>query len=177
MVFQIKKKNSLFNLINLNKGIKNYFFDISNKQKVKKAILKNKPDFIFHLAAQALVKTLLFPTETWTTNTLGTINILDSLRYLNSKCSIILITSDKVYKNIEIKKGYKENDILGSDDPYSASKASAELAIQSYIKSFLGFKKNLSFGVARAGNVIGGGDWSEDRLIPDCVKYWKKKKL
>ena len=172
-----KKKNSLFNLINLNKGIKNYFFDISNKQKVKKAILKNKPDFIFHLAAQALVKnSFLFPTETWTTNTLGTINILDSLRYLNSKCSIILITSDKVYKNIEIKKGYKENDILGSDDPYSASKASAELAIQSYIKSFLGFKKNLSFGVARAGNVIGGGDWSEDRL-PDCVKYWKKKKI
>ena len=82
-----KKKNSLFNLINLNKGIKNYFFDISNKQKVKKAILKNKPDFIFHLAAQALVKnSFLFPTETWTTNTLGTINILDSLRYLNSKC-------------------------------------------------------------------------------------------
>ena len=77
MVFQIKKKNSLFNLINLNKGIKNYFFDISNKQKLKKLILKNKPDFIFHLAAQALVKnSFLFPTETWTTNTLGTINIL-----------------------------------------------------------------------------------------------------
>ncbi|MDC3104604.1 CDP-glucose 4,6-dehydratase [Candidatus Pelagibacter bacterium] len=171
------KKGYLFDLINLKKDIKNYYFDISNQKKLSKVILSNKPDFIFHLAAQALVKnSFLFPLDTWKANTFGTINLLESLRKLKSKCTIIIITSDKVYKNIEVKKGYKENDILGGEDPYSASKASAELAIHSYIKSFLKNNKNLSFGIARAGNVIGGGDWSNDRLIPDCIKFWKKRR-
>ena len=98
-------------------------------------------------------------------------NILESLKNYNKKCSVVLITSDKSYKNLEIKKrGYKEDDILGGYDPYSASKASAEIIIQSYINSFFKNKKNKVFiGIARAGNVIGGGDWAENRLIPDCV--------
>ena len=88
----------------------------------------------------------------------------------------VIITSDKSYKNLEIKRGYKENDLLGGIDPYSSSKASAELVIQTYIKSFFKIKKNITIGIARAGNVIGGGDWSQDRLIPDCIKSWSRNK-
>ena len=152
--------------------------DVRNLKLLKKNVLKYKPDFIFHLAAQSLVKSSYSkPIYTWQTNTLGTLNILESARYLKKKCVLVIITSDKVYKNFEINRGYKENDILGGADPYSASKASAEIAIQSYIKSF--YPKNrssITVGVARAGNVIGGGDWSRDRLVPDCVKSWVKNK-
>ncbi len=99
------------------------------------------------------------------------------MRNYKKKCILVLITSDKSYKNVEKKSGYVETDILGGFDPYSASKASAELSIQSYIKSFFSEKKSsLRIGVARAGNVIGGGDWSQDRLIPDCIKSWSKNK-
>ena len=116
------------------------------------------------------------PIETYKSNTFGTLSILESLKVLKNKCVVVLITSDKSYKNLEIKRGYKENDLLGGIDPYSSSKASAELIIQTYIKSFFSKKKNLSLAVARAGNVIGGGDWSLDRLIPDCIKSWSKNK-
>ena len=116
------------------------------------------------------------PKYTFETNTIGTLNILECLRELKKKCVIILITSDKVYKNLEVSRGYKEIDILGGVDPYSASKVAAELIIKSYIKSFFSNKNNILIAVARAGNVIGGGDWSKDRLIPDCVKAWSKKK-
>ena len=102
---------------------------------------------------------------------------MESLRYIEKKCIAVIITSDKSYKNLEIKRGYKEDDILGGKDPYSASKASAELGIQSYISSFFPIKKTkVIIGIARAGNVIGGGDWSINRLIPDCVKSWSKNK-
>ena len=107
---------------------------------------------------------------------MGTLNVLESLRNLKKKCVAVIITSDKSYKNLEIKRGYKEDDLLGGIDPYSSSKASAELIIQTYIKSFFKIKKNIIIGVARAGNVIGGGDWSQDRLIPDCIKSWSKNK-
>ena len=116
------------------------------------------------------------PLNTFHTNSIGTLNLLDSLKDLKKNCSVILITSDKSYKNLEIKRGYNENDILGGDDPYSASKACAELIIQSYFKSFFKLNKNIYLGVARAGNVVGGGDWSEDRLVPDCVRSWSKNK-
>ena len=120
-------------------------------------------------------KSLDDPIKTWETNTLGTINVLESIKKLKKKCTVVLITSDKCYKNLEINRGYKENDVLGGKDPYSASKASAELAIESYIQSFFINKtKNLKIGIARAGNVIGGGDWSKNRLIPDCMKSIKK---
>lgn len=169
---------SHFKSINLKKKINHKIADIRNLKSLKKIFKKHKPDYVFHLAAQSLVKkSYLKPIYTWQTNTLGTLNVLESLRQIKKECVVVLITSDKSYKNLEIKRGYNENDILGGKDPYSASKASAEMAIQSYINSyFLIGKTKIKIAVARAGNVIGGGDWSEDRLIPDCVKSWAKNK-
>jgi CDP-glucose 4,6-dehydratase len=160
-----------------NKNLRHLKLDIAKKNELIKKIKKEKPDFIFHLAAQALVKiSYRDPSETFLTNAIGTLNILESARELKKSCNLILITSDKVYKNFEIKRGYVETDILGGDDPYSASKACAELIIKSYIKSFFIKNKLIIVTVARAGNVIGGGDWSKFRLVPDCIKAWKKNK-
>tara|TARA_B100000029_G_scaffold512301_1_gene608564 strand:+ start:5220 stop:6320 length:1101 start_codon:yes stop_codon:yes gene_type:complete len=169
---------SHFNIINLKKKIIHKKIDIRNLKILKKIFKKYNPDFVFHLAAQSLVgKSYSDPIYTWETNTIGTLNVLESLRESKKNCVAVLITSDKSYKNLEIKRGYRENDILGGKDPYSASKASAELAIQSYISSFFPLNKTRTLiGVARAGNVIGGGDWSANRLIPDCVKSWSKNK-
>ncbi len=168
---------SHFKSLKIKKKIKHYSEDIRNLKMIKKIFMKHEPDFVFHLAAQPLVKTsYIDPVKTFETNMLGTLNILESLRLLKNKCTAVIITSDKVYKNFEIKRGYRETDKLGGYDPYSASKASAELILQSYIKSYFFKKKNILIGIARAGNVIGGGDWSEDRLIPDCIKSWSKNK-
>lgn len=175
---EVETKPSHYESINLKKKITEYFFDLSEFNKTKKTIKKIKPDFIFHLAAQAIVKKSYdYPAITWKSNLFGTLNILESLKELNKKCCVVIITSDKVYKNIEIEKGYNENDLLGGDDPYSASKGATELLLNSYLKSFF-YKKNskISLSIARAGNVIGGGDWSEGRLLPDCIKFWNKNK-
>lgn len=171
-------KPSLFEILNLRKKIIHKNFDIRNLNLVKKTIKRHKPDFIFHLAAQAIVKkSFIDPVYNWETNTLGTLNILEALRNYKKKCTVIMVTSDKCYKNFEIKRGYAENDILGGDDPYSASKAAAELIINSYVKSFFNSSKSrIHISSVRAGNVIGGGDWSDDRLIPDCIKSWSKQK-
>lgn len=175
----IPTKPSHFQLLNLKKNITNYYIDLNNHKKIKAIIRKHKPHFIFHLAAQSLVKkSYLNPKMTWESNTLGTLNLLDSLRKINHKIYAVFITSDKSYKNLELKRGYKETDLLGGYDPYSASKAGAELAIQSYINSFFNKKKNKVFiSIARAGNVIGGGDWAENRLVPDCFRNWTKNKF
>lgn len=171
----IPTKPSLFKSLKLKRKIINIKLDIRNNKVLKKKIKKYQPDFIFHLAAQSLVKkSYLDPLYTFQTNTIGTLNILNSLDQLKKKCTIILVTSDKSYKNLEIKRGYHENDVLGGIDPYSASKGAAELIINSYIKNFLLKNKNINVGVARAGNVIGGGDWSDYRLVPDCVKSWSQ---
>jgi len=174
----IPSSPSHFGVIKLQKNIIHKRMDIRNLKLLKKTFKKYQPDYVFHLAAQSLVKkSYLDPTYTWETNTIGTLNVLESLREIKKNCIVVLITSDKSYKNLEIKRGYNESDILGGKDPYSASKASAELAIQSHISSFFSLKKTkVLIGVARAGNVIGGGDWSENRLIPDCVKSWSKNK-
>ena len=157
-------------------NIKSKKIDINNYNSIKSIIFNFKPNFIFHLAAQPIVKrSIKEPKKTWSTNTIGTINILECLRFYKKKINVIIITSDKVYYNFEKKGSYKETDILGGKDPYSASKASAEIAIKSYFETFLKDKKNIRISIARAGNVIGGGDWSEGRLIPDCVKAWSKK--
>ena len=166
---------SHFALIKKKIKFRNYFVDIRNFEKLKKIINKEKPDFIFHLAAQSLVKkSYIYPEETWTTNLNGTLNLLNILKEYKSKCTAVFITSDKVYKNLETKKPYDEKSELGGADPYSCSKSSADLAIQSYINSYFVKKKNIKIGIARAGNVVGGGDWSQDRLIPDCVVSWSK---
>lgn len=166
-----------YQLLNLDKKILNKNLDIRNLSLLKSFVKKNQPDFVFHLAAQSIVNlSYKDPLKTWSTNTLGTINLLESLRQLKKKCIAIIITSDKSYENLEIKRGYHEKDRLGGKDPYSASKASADIAISSYINSFFSHKNNkVLIATARAGNVIGGGDWSPNRLIPDCVRSWSKK--
>ncbi len=173
----IPTKPSLFNALKLKNQISDHRIDIRNLSKLKKIIKNFKPDYIFHLAAQSLVKkSYLDPLNTFSTNAMGTCNILESVKYLKNKCNVVIITSDKSYKNLEILRGYKETDELGGYDPYSASKGCAEFIIQSYIKSFFIKKRNIRVGVTRAGNVIGGGDWSDYRVIPDCFKSWSLNK-
>tara|TARA_B100000242_G_scaffold265989_1_gene214501 strand:+ start:149 stop:1234 length:1086 start_codon:yes stop_codon:yes gene_type:complete len=168
---------SLYDAAKLEKIIENNIIDIRESIKVTNLINKIRPDYIFHLAAQPLVQySYLNPIETWQTNVIGTVNILDSLRTLDKKCIGIIITSDKCYENQEWVWGYRETDLLGGDDPYSASKGSAELAFKSYYKSFFSDTKytQIRIASARAGNVIGGGDWAENRIVPDCIKAWSK---
>ena len=160
----------------INLGIQDIRLDIRNRKKLEKKILIFKPNFIFHLAAQSLVGiSYKNPEITWQTNVFGTLNILESIKKLKNDCNVIIITSDKCYFNRETHNGYKETDVLGGKDPYSGSKASAELLVRSYISSFfLNNKTNVRIVTARAGNVIGGGDWADDRIIPDCVRSWSK---
>ncbi len=174
----IPTKPSFFGQAKLGKEIIDLRLDLTNLSKLKLIFTKYKPDFIFHLAAQSLVKeSYNNPVRTFQSNTIGTLNVLECIRNLKKRCVSIIITSDKSYKNLELRRGYRENDILGGKDPYSASKASAELVIQSYVNSFLNTKSNNKLiAIARAGNVIGGGDWSKNRLLPDCVKAWSKNK-
>jgi CDP-glucose 4,6-dehydratase len=169
---------SHYKLLNLKNKIIDKKLDIKNLKKLKIIVNKYQPDYVFHLAAQAIVKkSYEDPINTWNSNTLGTINILEPLRVLKKKCVVVLITSDKSYKNLEIKRGYTENDKLGGEDPYSASKACADIAIQSYINSFFKKKRTSVFiAIGRAGNVVGGGDWSPFRLIPDCIRSWSVNK-
>ncbi|MBU3585131.1 CDP-glucose 4,6-dehydratase [Polynucleobacter sp. AM-26B4] len=165
---------SHFSVANLSSKIKDLRIDIRDSRSLTKAFVDVQPDFVFHLAAQALVRRSYDdPIETWHTNVIGTLNVLEALRALNKKCAAIIITSDKCYDNVEWVWGYRETDAIGGPDPYSASKGAAELLIKSHIKSF--FPKETSLvrvASARAGNVIGGGDWSVDRIVPDCVKAW-----
>jgi CDP-glucose 4,6-dehydratase len=155
-------------------GMTDLRLDICEQAVLTEAILSTQPDFVFHLAAQSLVRrSYEDPIKTWQTNVLGTINVLQALRNLNKPCSAVIITSDKCYDNVEWVWGYRETDPLGGPDPYSASKGAAELAIKSHINSY--FSKTTStvrIASARAGNVIGGGDWAEYRIVPDCVKAW-----
>jgi CDP-glucose 4,6-dehydratase len=155
-------------------GITDMRIDIRDRAILESAIVSAQPDFVFHLAAQALVRRSYDdPIETWQTNVLGTLHVLEALCKLDKPCAAVIVTSDKCYDNVEWVWGYRENDMLGGPDPYSASKGAAELAIRSHIKSY--FPKMTStvrIASARAGNVIGGGDWSADRIVPDCVKAW-----
>jgi len=150
--------------------------DIRDAEKVRDLVSAARPEIVFHLAAQPLVRrSYNSPLETIATNVLGTANVLDACRHLNSTKAIVAITTDKVYENREWTWGYRENDQLGGGDPYSTSKAAAELVVECYRKSFFSAPDSASLASARAGNVIGGGDWSEDRLIPDVVRYLKRK--
>ena len=155
----------------IKKKIKNYFFDIREESKLKKVIKRENPDIVIHLAAQSLVEEgINFPSKTFTTNINGTINLLNSLRYSSRLKSIIIFTTDKVYRNLEKKKMFRENDPLGGDDPYSSSKASKELIANSFSKMFFA-KKKIGLITIRSGNIIGGGDWGTKRLMPDLIKF------
>ena len=169
---------SLFNQIKLSEKCINNFNDIRDKKTLEKTIYEFRPDFVFHLAAQPLVGiSYENPELTWSTNVMGTIYLLESLKKLNNKCVSIIITTDKVYQNNEWEYAYRENDPLGGNDPYSSSKAAVEIAVRSWRKSFCGELKHqnkyLKLATARAGNVIGGGDWVKSRLIPDLIDSLK----
>ena len=168
--------NFLFKKLKLNRCVKTFYHDIRDKNKFKKTISKIKPNIIFHLAAQSLVfNSYSDPEKTIQTNTIGVLNLLEILKKIKENVTTIIITSDKCY--LPNKKGFfDENDKLGGYDPYSASKASAEILIHCYYNSYLKYKKNLNIVSARAGNVIGGGDWSKNRIVPDIIRSIYKKK-
>tara|TARA_B110001450_G_scaffold256385_1_gene286675 strand:+ start:11843 stop:12937 length:1095 start_codon:yes stop_codon:yes gene_type:complete len=167
---------AMFEVLCLEKKIKHVKADIRAFDDVHALIELEKPDFVFHLAAQAIVSTSYsHPLDTVTSNILGTANVLEALRVSNQKCTAIIITSDKAYDNVEQIWGYKENDAMGGKDVYSGSKGAAELVIKSYYHSF--FKSddsNVRLSIARAGNVIGGGDWAKDRIVVDAMIAWSK---
>ncbi len=165
---------NLFNILDHKNSVKNYWVDIQNTNELIKILKYENPEFIFHLAAQALVKkSIEDPIKTLSTNAMGMASLLDAIRLIEYFVPTILITSDKVYENKGWYWGYKETDKLGGKDPYSASKACAEIIANSYCKTFFSDQiKN--FAIARAGNVIGGGDWAANRLIPDCFRSWAK---
>lgn len=169
---------SHFEVAKIYNDIEDHRMDIRNLNDLKQLVSDVGPDFVFHLAAQPIVsRSYQDPLETWTTNVIGTINILESLKTLSKPCAAVIITSDKCYDNVEWLWGYRENDALGGPDPYSASKGAAELAIKSYIKSFFNLPSNkIRIASARAGNVIGGGDWANNRIVPDCVSAWVDNK-
>jgi len=166
---------SHFNMLNLSSKINHVVGDIRDSSKLDKAMHKFQPEYVFHLAAQPLVKkSYEDPVNTFDTNIMGSVNLLDSVRRCSSIHSLVFITSDKCYENMEWIWGYRETDKLGGYDPYSASKGSAEIIFSSFLRSYFESRKTLGAASARAGNVIGGGDWAFDRIIPDCIRSIEK---
>ncbi|MBL1140632.1 MAG: CDP-glucose 4,6-dehydratase [Proteobacteria bacterium] len=170
------KDRNHFSLLGLSDRIHHLEADIRNAEKLKSCMKEFQPEFVFHLAAQALVRpSYQDPKTTFDTNIMGAVNLLEAVRFCESVRSLVFITSDKCYENNNWVWGYRENDRLGGHDPYSASKAAAEIVFSAYARSFFSDRKEeLGVASARAGNVIGGGDWSEDRIIPDCIRAIEK---
>ncbi len=168
---------SMFEELKIEKKIKHYQEDIRNLSQIVEIISDEKPDFLFHLAAQAIVSTSYTnPIDTISSNVMGTANILEALKTSNHECTAIIITSDKAYDNVEQVWGYQEDDKMGGKDIYSGSKGAAEMIIKSYFHSFFKEKdSNIKLAIARAGNVIGGGDWAKDRVVVDCMQAWSQK--
>lgn len=172
----IPTQPSMFEVLKLEDKIKHYVADIRDLNKISEIITDEKPDFVFHLAAQPIVSTSYEdPIETISSNVMGTANVLEALKQINNKCVAVMITSDKAYDNVEQVWGYKENDQMGGKDIYSGSKGAAELIIKSYFHSFIqNTQCNVRLGIGRAGNVIGGGDWAKDRIVVDCMLAWNE---
>lgn len=170
-------KPNMFETAGIGKTIKSNISDIRNYNKLLAVMKKCQPQIIFHLAAQPLVRqSYKDPLETYQTNILGTANLLEAVRTVKSVQAVIIITSDKCYENKESNYAYNESDPLGGFDPYSSSKACAEIITAAYRNSFF-TDSNIAVASARAGNVIGGGDWAANRLVPDCIKAWIKNKI
>jgi CDP-glucose 4,6-dehydratase len=176
---EIPTSPSMFFELGLENKMKHFFADIRDLSAIEKIINDVEPDFVFHLAAQPIVSlSYSEPIDTISTNVMGTANVLEVLRNYKRPCIAIIITSDKCYDNVEWLYGYKETDAVGGKDIYSGSKGAAELIFKSYYHSF--FKKGegvVKIASARAGNVIGGGDWALDRIIPDCMRSWSLDKV
>ena len=165
---------SLFELANVGDGMNSCIADIRDAEAVARLVRDARPEIVLHLAAQALVRpSYATPLETYATNVMGTAHVLDALRALDGTRVAVVVTTDKVYRNREWAYPYRESDPLGGHDPYSASKAAAELVTASYRDAFLN-AQGVAVATARAGNVMGGGDWSADRLIPDAVRAWQR---
>lgn len=164
---------SLFDAISISGTICDQRLDIRDASGFRRVLNQFEPDYIFHLAAQPLVsESYIDPLRTWSSNVNGTLSVLEALRDYSKRITAVLITSDKCYKNHEWVWGYRESDLLGGEDIYSASKAAAEILAHAYISSFFKSSNHIRIATARAGNVIGGGDWAADRLIPDLVRAW-----
>lgn len=162
---------SHFAMLDLASRIDHVVGDIRDAAALSAALDQFQPEYVFHLAAQALVRRSYDdPVETFSTNVAGSVNILEAVRKCASVRSLVFITSDKCYENVEWVWGYRENDRLGGHDPYSASKAAAEIVFSAYARSFFAARPQLGAATTRAGNVIGGGDWSADRIVPDCIR-------
>ncbi len=170
----IPTQPSLFEELELEQKMDHHVANICDGNRMKEIFMQVQPDFVFHLAAQPIVSVSYEdPVETFQTNTIGTANILEALRFVSNPCYAVIITSDKCYDNVEWIWGYREQDALGGRDPYSASKGAAELVIKTYYHSY--FKKpgsKIKLAIVRAGNVIGGGDWALNRIVPDCFRSW-----
>ena len=161
---------ALFEQLGLAGRLEHEVADIRDAKAVKKSIDAFRPDFVIHMAAQPLVRrSYSIPVETYETNVMGTINVLETLRGVESSCSAVIVTTDKCYENHESGRAYEEQDSLGGHDPYSSSKAMAEIATSAYRNSYF-LKSPVRVASARAGNVIGGGDWAEDRIVPDAMR-------
>ncbi|MCD0486943.1 CDP-glucose 4,6-dehydratase [Pedobacter sp. MC2016-14] len=164
---------SLFEVAGLEREMTSQLADIRDLEQMKKLIQEIKPDFLFHMAAQPIVKKAFEePVDTFTTNIIGTANILEALRVADFPCIAVMITSDKCYDNVEWVWGYRETDHLGGKDPYSASKGAAELIIKTYYHTYFKKDQRIKMSSVRAGNVIGGGDWADSRIVPDCFRAW-----
>lgn len=162
---------SLFRQLRLDAHLDHQVGDVRDGQLVVKSIAEAQPDFVFHLAAQPLVRTSYqSPVETYATNVMGTVHVLDALRFLDRPCSAVIVTTDKCYENREWLHSYREEDPLGGHDPYSSSKGAAEIAVAAFRRSFFPDSGPVAVGSVRAGNVIGGGDWAVDRIVPDCMR-------
>ena len=170
------QRPNLYSLGKVGKISKTHFVDIRQAAPIRKVVGKIKPQIIFHLAAQPIVRVGYYQAkETWDTNLTGTIHLLEAARKLPSLKVIVVVTTDKVYRNSEKGASFVESDPLGGRDPYSASKAAADLATSSYHEVFFQ-KMGVGVATARAGNVIGGGDWARDRIVPDAIRSWQKGK-
>lgn len=162
---------ALFTQLGLASRLRHTVGDIRSAATVRNVVAEAQPDFVFHLAAQPLVRrSYREPDATWDINVQGTVHVLQALRDLEKPCAAVIVTTDKCYENLEWEFGYRESDSLGGHDPYSASKAAAELAVASWRRSFFSASHPVRVATARAGNVIGGGDWAEDRLVPDVMR-------
>lgn len=164
-------ERSHFEMLNLKDGITHVTADIRDASTLSTAMQSFRPEYVFHLAAQALVRqSYEEPVTTFGTNVMGSVHLLEAVRQCESVRALVYVTSDKCYENVEWVWGYRENDRLGGHDPYSASKAAAELVFSAYAKSYFSSRPGLGAASARAGNVIGGGDWAKDRIVPDCIR-------
>ncbi|HDR5272146.1 CDP-glucose 4,6-dehydratase [Bacillus thuringiensis] len=172
------KKDCLYNILGLEERILHIDGDILDLEHLKEVFRKQNPEFVFHLAAQPLVGvSYTEPKRTFDVNVIGSVNLLEVVRHNKSVKSVVYVTSDKCYKNKEWLWGYRENDELGGGDPYSVSKAAAELIFTAYIDAYFSEDSKIGLASARTGNVIGGGDWAEGRIIPDCVRALSAKKV